>query len=95
MSRRESTAYVLSCAYSARSLRLSDALLAAVIAKPGTVNRPRIERLMALQERNGKAWEAVTRILWAESAAMEAKIQAWLLSQQPHRDLAAVVTGGR
>jgi hypothetical protein len=80
-SRRESAAYTLSCAYSNRACRLSKALLAAVSGKPGTANRSRISRLLALSDRNGKQWSVVTRVLIAESAAMEANHQAWMAQQ--------------
>ena len=82
MSRRESAAYILSCAYSARASRLSEALLGAVSGKPGTAHRSRIDRLLELSDRNGRKWSGVTRVLVAESAAMEAESQAWMARQQ-------------
>ena len=82
MSRRESPAYRLSCAYSVRASRLSKALLVAVSGKPGTANRSRINRLVALADRNSRQWSVVTRVLVAESAAMEAESQAWLARQE-------------
>ena len=58
-------------AYAARSRCISKALADALSVKPGTVDRSRIDRLMALSQRIGKRWDAALRVCNEQHEAWE------------------------
>jgi hypothetical protein len=71
----------LAMAYSARSARLTKAVLDAVSVQPGRVNRMWLDRLYELGSRNDQKWKQVTKLLLQESRAMERKHRRWMRSQ--------------
>jgi hypothetical protein len=79
-----SASYHLSLAYSFRAGRLSRALVDAVSARPGEIDRDRVRRLNDLLQRNGKAWTPVTARLIRETRAMEREHRAWMRRQRVH-----------